>query len=84
MKKYLLFIVIGVVLGDFAATFFGPSLLAWWFEPPVNTPINCTEPIKWAMERLVTLQLTGSGIGLFLGLIASLFFFKGKKETPAA
>lgn len=80
MKKYLLFIVIGVVLGDFAATFFGPSLLQWWFEPPVNQPINCNEPIAWAMNRLVTLQLTGSGIGLFIGLVAAIFFLRNKKE----
>lgn len=81
MKKFILFCAIGLVVGDFAATFFGPSLLAWWFEPPVNTPINCTEPIVWAMKRLVTLQMIGSCIGLFFGAIAAFILFKNKKET---
>lgn len=80
MKKFILFVAIGVFIGNFSATFFGPSLLTWWFEPPVNTPINCTEPIKWAMERLVTLQMTGSAIGLFFGLLSAFFLFKKKPQ----
>lgn len=82
MKKFLLLGVIGLAVGNFASTFFGPPLLKWWFEPPVNTPINCTESMSWAMDRLVTFQMIGSGIGLFIGIVASFFFLRDKKEQP--
>jgi hypothetical protein len=82
MKKFIVFCVVGLAIGNFAATFFGPSLLTWWFQPPVDTPINCTVPITWAMQRLITLQMIGSGIGLFFGLVLSFFLFKEKKTQP--
>lgn len=81
MKKFLLLSVIGLSVGNFAATFFGPSILTWWFEPPVNTPINCTEAMSWAMNRLVTFQMIGSCVGLVFGLIAAFIMFRDKKET---
>jgi hypothetical protein len=84
MKKFLLLTVVGLIVGNFAATFFGPSLLRWWFEPPVNTPINCTDAMTWAMNRLVTFQMIGSVIGLSIGLTASLLLFRDKKETPSS
>jgi uncharacterized membrane protein required for colicin V production len=83
MKKFLLLSVIGSILGNFAATFFGPAFLRWWFEPPVNTPINCTEAMSWAMDRLVTSQMVGSCVGLIIGFIAAMFFFNSKTKTAA-
>jgi hypothetical protein len=82
MKKFLLFSVIGLAVGNFAATFFGPAVLKWWFEPPVNTPINCTASMSWAMDRLVSFQMIGSGIGLTIGLVASFILFRENKNNP--
>lgn len=81
MKKYYLLSALGLILGNFVATFFGPSLLTWWFESPVNMAINCSEPIQWAMKKLIIIQLTLSTLGLLTGFLVSFFLFRTKKET---
>lgn len=82
MKKLFILSVLGLVGGHLLATWVGPSLLSWWFEPPVQLGFNCTEPIRWAMQRLITLQLVGSVIGLVFGFLLSLLFFARKKKVP--
>lgn len=84
MKKFYLLSAIGLVLGNFVATYFGPSLLTWWFESPVNMAINCSEPIQWAMKKLIIIQLTLSVAGLIAGFALSFFIFGSKKETPTS
>ena len=82
MKKFYIIGAIGLVIGNFLATYFGPVLLTWWFESPVNMAINCSEPIMWAMQNLIKVQTIGSIIGLLGGIgMAFLFFSKDKKES---
>lgn len=85
MKRALVFSTFGLILGSVLSTWIGPSLLSWWFEPPVQMAVNCTEPIQWAMQRLVIFQSVGAVVGLVAGFVLSLFFIvKGRKKTAPA
>lgn len=81
MKKLSILLAAGLVLGNLLSTYFGPDLLAWWFESPVNMAVNCTEPIKWAMKKLVLLQISGTAIGLVLGAFIYFVFFKKSRTA---
>lgn len=81
MKKLYFLTAFGLVLGNFLSTYFGPSLLTWWFVSPVNMAINCTEPIQWAMSNLIVVQMIGTVAGLIIGFAVYFFFFR-KKSDP--
>ncbi|MCB0309087.1 MAG: hypothetical protein KDD48_06930 [Bdellovibrionales bacterium] len=80
MKKMLTFSMIGLILGNLLTSWFGPRFLTWWFDPPAQMGFNCTDPIRWALHRLVTVQIIGSVIGLILGLVLSFVFYKSKPQ----
>lgn len=82
MKKLLLLCTLGLISGNLLATYIGPSLLGWYFDPPVQMAVNCNEPIRWAMQKLVIFQLAGSVVGMVIGFVVALFFFK-KREQPS-
>lgn len=81
MRKLALLIAGGLALGNLLSTYFGPDLLTWWFESPVNMAVNCTDPIQWAMHKLIILQLVGSGIGIVLGAFVFFVFFKKSRTV---
>ena len=80
MKKLSILSAVGLALGNFIATYFGPTFLRWWFESPVNMAVNCTDPIQWAMKKLIVLQTIGSIVGIVIGITAFFLFFK--KSEP--
>lgn len=83
MKKLITLSTLGLILGNLASTYIGPSLLGYWYAPPVQLAVNCTDSINWAMKRLIYLQLIGSVVGMLLGFAVSLFFFKKNKPDAA-
>lgn len=83
MKKLFILGVLGLILGNLIATWAGPVFLNWWFEPPVAMAFNCTDPIRWAMQRLITIQLSGSITGMVLGVLVAILFFMKKKKPEA-
>lgn len=64
----------GAVVGGILTTWLAPSAIAWWFKPPANIGINCSEPIEWALHRLQWTQLAGILFGALIGLIIYLRF----------
>lgn len=82
MKRALILSTMGLILGGILATWIGPNFLSWWFEPPVQMAVNCTDPIRWAMQRLVIFQSVGAVLGLVGGFTLSLVFIaRGRKTT---
>jgi len=80
MKRLSIYCLLGLVLGVVLATWLGPKILLWWFEPPADIGINYRPAIEWAMSRLVWIQIGGVSAGLILGLIVGLAL----KRSPQA
>jgi len=81
MKRLSVYSMIGMVLGVVLATWLGPKVLLWWFEPPADIGINYRPAIEWAMNRLVWIQIVGIGLGLILGIMAGLAIRRSPKKT---
>src|SRR5882672_9341153 len=87
MKRILIFAVFGALLGAVSSSWIGPKVIGWWFQPPVNVPVDCTNALQsnalGAMERLIKVQVIGLCSGLVAGLIASFIFRNRRSISPA-
>jgi hypothetical protein len=81
MRRYANFAfgVAGVLL--ILTTWLAPSVLGWWFQPPIPVPISCNEAVTWGVNRLVQSQLVSLGLGAVGGCV--LAFFTRKKAALA-
>ncbi len=70
MKYFYSFLSFGVV-GFIISSFFGPSLIEWYFTPPIQAYLNCGPATSWAMHKLLIFQAVGflffAILGLFVG-----------------
>jgi small basic protein len=76
-------LVCGIVFG-ILSTWLGPKMIAYWYTPPVPTAFNCTEPITWALHRLVWTQIIGTLIGLAVGVVLGVLMRRREAPPPAA
>lgn len=67
------------LLGAAFFSIFAPKSIAWYFEPPVETGINCRPAAEWAMNKLLLGQVVGVVAGMLLGGI--LIYVLMKKEN---
>lgn len=67
--KFLVFIVLGAIIGSAMASWLAPKGIAWYFDPPVDIGVNCKSATEWAMNKLRFLQIVGLGAGGVVGLI---------------
>jgi len=74
--------VSGAVVMVTLITWFGPTLISWWFTPPVDTLFNCKGPIEWSLKRFQMAQLVGLLLGLLLGFVASFAIKPKAKQLP--
>jgi hypothetical protein len=80
VKRLLLFILCGAVLGNAIATVFTPGYLAWDNTPGQGQALcNCTEVTKNTATSLIRAQLLGTGIGAGVFLILGLFLAGRRK-----
>jgi hypothetical protein len=83
MKRVLSFALGGALTGIVLTTWLAPGMIAWYFNPPVETGgFSCTAAITWALRRLQSAQLWGIGVGGALGLIVYGFVQKRRHKTP--
>jgi hypothetical protein len=80
IKRFSVLGSIGVVVGAILATWLGPKILGWYFEPPADIGINYRPAIDWAMRRLIWFQIAGIVLGFVGGIV--LGFLTRKKEDP--
>ena len=78
MKRVLIFMMVGAIVGAVAASFIVPPVLGWYNEPgaispgkQVETLCNVPELIRYTSSRLLRGQLIGAVVG------AVLFLFPG-------
>ena len=82
VKRVLVFMMVGAILGAVAASFIVPPVLGWYNEPgaispgkQVETLCNIPELIRYTSSRLLRGQLIGAAIGalvfLFPGILSA-------------
>ncbi len=71
----------GGLVGVLLATWITPTLIAWWFEPPVEVGCSCQEPILWAMSTFRRTQLVGLVSGAIAGFVAWALFRRSTSPT---
>ena len=57
-----------------AVAWFGPGLISWYYEPPVELGVSCKPAVVWAIAVYQKLVLVGTGAGFALGAVAALVF----------
>lgn len=84
-KRLIIWAIVGAAIGNAIASWFGPSVLNYWFKPPgVTEADRCVMQVDAAMHELVKLQLWGIGIGLALFLILGIFWYRRPGEHKPA
>jgi hypothetical protein len=63
---------------------FSPSLIAWYFTPPVQIAITCKEAVSWGIETYRKAMLIGAAVGAATGVILFLWFKSKRAQTPPA
>jgi hypothetical protein len=85
MKRALYFALGGALIGIALTTWLAPGLIAWYFNPPVETGgFSCTAAIGWALRRLQSAQLWGIGVGGVLGLVVYGVVQRGRHKKQEA
>jgi hypothetical protein len=65
----VVFALFGGLVGVILSCIYGPRVISWWFEPPVDVGYNCRPATDWAMSRLMMVQSGSMVVGalIFLG-----------------
>lgn len=69
----------GALLGVVLSCLYGPKVISWWFEPPVDVGYNCRPATDWAMKRLMLVQIASLLLGALLAT-GILKVFKKREE----
>jgi len=85
LRRLLLSLLFGGLLGSLAAAWIAPGIITWYFQPPVQFGVSCTEPIQWALSKLQMAQGIGFGFGGLLGVVLFWLVVKARQKqgSPA-
>ncbi len=76
MKKWVVLLCSGAVLGHLSASIVAPKMLSWYFKPPIALWADCSPAVTWGVNRLMWIQLVGLLVGCILFSLIGLKFFK--------
>jgi hypothetical protein len=89
-KTYLIFTLLGALLGAAAASVIVPPALTWYASPgglpkgaQVQVIVQVPEIMKYATSKLILGQSIGAGIGAVLGLFLSIFVTAKRRKAAA-
>jgi len=68
----------GALGGALLVSWIAPSFIAWYFQPPVEFGVSCTDPIRWALQRLRRAQMWGLLAGGILAVALQLVLRRGR------
>lgn len=67
-----------------AVAWFGPGLISWYYNPPVELGVSCKPAVEWGIAVYQKLVLWGTGAGFLLGAAAALVFRPKAPAVPKA
>jgi hypothetical protein len=65
-------LAVGAVLGFAASCFCGPSVIGWWYAPPIKDAFSCASSVRSALAQFVEMQLISAILG---GVVTALIVF---------
>ncbi len=72
MKKVLLPLLFGFLLGSTFTGLISPSMIAWYFDPPASIGVSCKEAVVWGIDAYQNLLVIGGVIGLVAAAVIGL------------
>jgi hypothetical protein len=57
-----------------------PQVFSWYFEPPASMGVSCSAAVRWAVERVLGLQVVSLVVGAVGGLALALFWRNRRKS----
>lgn len=79
LKRILVFSFLGGLIGVFLAAYFAPSMISWYFQPPVSMGIDCRNAVEWAISRFIVAEIGGAALGMLVFGSVALYFVRRKK-----
>jgi hypothetical protein len=79
-------LAVGALLGLLAWSFGGPTVVSWWYEPPVKDALSCAPSVRQAVSDFVRWGLGVAAISALVTLtLVSLVRrrFGGSSAAPA-
>jgi hypothetical protein len=74
-------LAVGAVLGFAASSFVGPSIIGWWYEPPIKDAFSCASSVRAALKQFVSMQLICAAVGGAVIAIITLLMSRSKRVT---
>lgn len=85
VKRTLILLSIGIVIGVVLVMVFGPDALAWWNKPIGEQPFACTLAVREASRLTIMAELVvGGAIGLVLAVTGNVMAYKRAKRQQQA
>ncbi len=84
MRSFLIALGLGALVGAIATAWFSPTVIGWYFAPPVEMAYTCKAAVDWGMITFRTAVLWGVAVGTGLGLVGFLFWkTRSRQKTEA-
>src|SRR5215471_16773846 len=87
IKRVLIFMLSGAIVGEVIATIVAPSFITWWNTPGVGAPqAICDLPAIFhkSIHDLILGQLIGAGLGAGIAMILGVSVSRGVARRAAA
>lgn len=75
VKRVLVYVLLGAIIGEVVATFISPALISWWNTPGAGASQTiCDYPaiFRHAIDMLIRAQLIGAGVGAAVFLVVGI------------
>jgi hypothetical protein len=76
MKTALKIALIGALAGSSIVAWISPTVITWYFNPPVEMPVTCKDAVAWGIGTYQQLTLGSAIISGVLTLIVYLVYRK--------
>jgi hypothetical protein len=70
----------GMVVSGAGVSLTLPRLFSWYFEPPASIGVSCSGAVRWAVERVLQIQLLALLVGGMTGFVLALMWRKRQKR----
>jgi hypothetical protein len=70
----------GAVLGFAVSSFVGPSIIGWWYEPPIKDAFSCASSVRGALGQFVTMQLVCAAVGAVMIAVIAFFVARSRRK----
>jgi large-conductance mechanosensitive channel len=83
LRRAAVALAVGAVIGFALSSVAGPSVIGWWYEPPIKDAFSCASSVRGALKQFVTMQLVCAAVGaVVLALI--VFLVSRSRGGPVA